>query len=89
MGSETARRFLFEVLSHVDSNVIGPRLGRLRIHGRRDLETPDFFAVSSRGVVPHIAPDVVAASTKIGGVHIALEDCKSAPESRVHILFLF
>jgi hypothetical protein len=86
MGSEVLRRMLFEVLSHVDPNVVGPRLGRLRIQGRKDLETPGFMAISSRGVVPHISPDVLAANTQVGGVHIALEDCKSLDESRVHIL---
>jgi queuine tRNA-ribosyltransferase accessory subunit len=87
MGSETIRKVLFEVLSHVDPNVVGSRLGRLCVHGRKDLETPNFMAVSSRGVVPHISPDVLAANTKIGGIHIALEDCKSPHESRVHLLF--
>ena len=76
MGSESVRKVLFEVLSHVDSNLAGPRLGRLVVQGRKELETPGFMAVSSRGVVPHISPDVLAANTQIGGVHMALEDCK-------------
>ena len=76
MGSETAKRVFFEILSHVDPNIVGSRLGRLYARGRKELETPDFLAVSSRGVVPHISPDVVA-NTQIGGLHMALEDCKS------------
>jgi queuine tRNA-ribosyltransferase subunit QTRTD1 len=71
----TGRRILFDVLSHVDPNAAGPRLGRLSIHGRRGLETPNFFAVTSRGVVPHLTPDVISAHTQMGGVHMALEDC--------------
>ena len=53
-----------------------PRLGRLNVQGRKTLETPGYIAVSSRGVVPHISPDVLASQTDIGGVHLALEDCK-------------
>ncbi|KAG0646413.1 Queuine tRNA-ribosyltransferase domain-containing 1 [Hyphodiscus hymeniophilus] len=75
MGSESAKRVFFELLSHVDPNMVSPRLGRLRVHGRKGLETPDFIAVSSRGVVPHITPDVVA-NTPVGGFHMALEDCE-------------
>jgi queuine tRNA-ribosyltransferase subunit QTRTD1 len=73
--SVTGRKILFEVLSHVDPNAGGPRLGRLSIPGRRNLETPNFFAVTSRGVIPHLTPDVIAEHTRIGGVHFALEDC--------------
>lgn len=67
---------LFETLSPVDLNVIGPRLGRLTVPGRSQLDTPNFFAVTSRGVIPHITPDVLASSTDIRGLHMALEDCK-------------
>ena len=76
MGSEAGKRVFFEILSHVDPNVIRPRLGRLLVHGRKELETPDFIAVASRGVIPHVTPDVIA-NTQIGGIHMALEDCKS------------
>jgi queuine tRNA-ribosyltransferase accessory subunit len=72
----TGRKVLFEILSLLDATGAGPRLGRLSIQGRRSIETPNFFAVTSRGVVPHLTPDVVSAHTQIGGVHIALEDCK-------------
>lgn len=67
---------VFETLSHVDPNVCGPRLGRLRVEGRNGLDTPNFLAITSRGVVPHMTPDVIASSTDIKGVHMALEDCK-------------
>lgn len=84
MGSDAAKRIFFEILSHVDPNVISPRLGRLCVQGRKDLETPDFMAISSRGVIPHMTPDVIATNTRVGGVHIALEDCKSWPRSRAN-----
>lgn len=85
---ETGGRILFQLLSHADPNAAGPRLGWLSLPNRRDLETPNFFAVTSRGVVPHLTPDVISAHTRIGGVHMALEDCKcSIYQSRA--LFYF
>lgn len=73
--SEKGTKLLFEVLTRVDPGVSSPRLGRLSLPGRKDLLTPDFFAVGSRGVVPHITPDMISSSTQFGGVHMALEDC--------------
>jgi queuine tRNA-ribosyltransferase len=70
------RGLVFEILSHFDAGSAGPRLGRLAVKGRQELETPNFLAVGSRGVVPHLAPDVILAHGKFGGVHMALEDCK-------------
>jgi Queuine tRNA-ribosyltransferase len=52
------------------------RLGELAIKGRKVIQTPNYLAVTSRGVVPHITPDVMSQHTGIGGVHVALEDCK-------------
>ena len=71
----TGKHISFKILSNTDRNVRA-RLGRLAIRGRKDLETPCFLALTSRGVVPHVTPDVLAAHTQIGGVHMALEDCK-------------
>jgi queuine tRNA-ribosyltransferase subunit QTRTD1 len=86
--AETGGRVLFQLLSHADPNVSGPRLGRLSLSHRRDLETPNFFAVTSRGVVPHLTPDVISAHTQIGGVHMALEDCEYRRTGHV-LCFLF
>ncbi|KAH6703289.1 putative Queuine tRNA-ribosyltransferase-like protein [Leptodontidium sp. MPI-SDFR-AT-0119] len=72
--SEKGKRLLFEVLSHVDPSVAGPRLGKLSLPRRKDVLTPDIFAIGSRGVVPHVTPDVLAAHTQFGGIHMALED---------------
>lgn len=71
---EKGKSLVFEILSQIDPNVLGPRLGKLVIPERRPLETPNFFAITSRGVIPHISPDIIAAHTQIGGVHMALED---------------
>jgi queuine tRNA-ribosyltransferase len=73
--SGQGRKLAFEILSHVDPNILGPRLGKLVVSDRKDLETPNFFAIGSRGVVPHMTPDVIATHTNFGGVYMALEDC--------------
>ncbi|TAQ83979.1 hypothetical protein B7494_g7702 [Chlorociboria aeruginascens] len=66
----------FEILNSLESNATGirTRLGRLSIPGRRPLETPNFIAISSRGVIPHMTPDIIASHTQINGVHMAIED---------------
>ena len=69
------KQHFFRVLSSADSDASGARLGQVQINGRRDLDTPNFLAISSRGVIPHISPDVIAAHTNFGGVHMAVEDC--------------
>lgn len=74
---EERRVVSFKVLGDGDPNNTRPRRGRLSVKDRRDLETPNFIAISSRGVVPHMTPDVIMASSQIGGVHLALEDCKT------------
>ncbi|TVY44124.1 Queuine tRNA-ribosyltransferase accessory subunit [Lachnellula occidentalis] len=71
---EDPRGHFFDIVDLFDTSVVTPRLGILRVKGRQELETPNFFAISSRGVVPHLTPDVISASTTIGGVHMALED---------------
>jgi queuine tRNA-ribosyltransferase accessory subunit len=40
------------------------------------IETPHYVAVTSRGVVPHVSPDVLARHTSIKAVYFGLEDCK-------------
>jgi queuine tRNA-ribosyltransferase len=70
-------KYSFEILTSANSNEPRPRLGRLAIQGRKELPTPNYLAITSRGVVPHISPDVLSSQTQIGGVHLALEDCES------------
>ncbi|KAK2623794.1 hypothetical protein QTJ16_006975 [Diplocarpon rosae] len=72
--SKKGKSLTFEIVSHADSSLLAPRLGRLSLPGRRDLLTPDYLAVSSRGVVAHITPDVITSHTQFTGVHMALED---------------
>lgn len=73
----TGKKMIFELLSHVEPSIAGPRVGRLSIQGRHPFETPNFFAISSRGVIPHVTPDFISAHIRIGGIHMALEDCES------------
>lgn len=76
MAKKGAKSLSFELLGVTDPHAAAPRLGLLAVKDRKVLETPNFVAVTSRGVVPHMTPDVIAASSRIGGVHMALEDCK-------------
>jgi queuine tRNA-ribosyltransferase subunit QTRTD1 len=77
MAVEAIKRVTFKILSDVDPNIAAPRLGRLAVWGRKEIETPNSFAVSSRGVIPHMTPDVIRSISQLGGVHMALEDCRS------------
>ncbi|CCU79167.1 tRNA-guanine transglycosylase family protein [Blumeria hordei DH14] len=74
MDSENGKNLSFEILCEEYTTTYGPRLGKLSIRGRRPIETPNFFGITSRGVIPHITPDVMASHIQVGGVHIALED---------------
>ncbi|CAL3970244.1 unnamed protein product [Diplocarpon coronariae] len=72
--SKNGTNLTFEIVSHPDPSLVAPRLGQLSLPGRKDLFTPDYLAVSSRGVVAHITPDVLTSHTQFTGVHMALED---------------
>ncbi|CAD6500376.1 BgTH12-07553 [Blumeria graminis f. sp. triticale] len=74
MDSANGKNLSFEILCEDYTATYGPRLGKLLIRGRRPIETPNFFGITSRGVIPHITPDVMASHIQVGGVHIALED---------------
>lgn len=56
----------------------GLRLGTLSLPGTRPIQTPNFLAITSRGVVPHISPDILRKKTSVNGVYVALEDCTSS-----------
>ncbi|KAF2665453.1 tRNA-guanine transglycosylase [Microthyrium microscopicum] len=51
-----------------------PRIGRLSVPQRKAILTPGFVATTSRGIIPHIAPDVQAKHTHIPGVYLPIED---------------
>ena len=66
----------FSVLKSTVSGGIERRLGRFALPGRRALPTPHYIAISSRGTVPHVSPDMLRWHTDVRGVYVALEDCK-------------
>ncbi|KAL8693468.1 MAG: hypothetical protein Q9218_001699 [Villophora microphyllina] len=59
-----------EIPSHND----GQRLGRISLSGRAAIDTPHYFALSSRGCVPHLTQDIARDRTGIKGIYTALED---------------
>lgn len=78
MTSNTQENMRFELLKASSADGAGARLGRLVFSGSRTLDTPDFFAITSRGAVPHITPDNLSKHAPVRGSYIALEDCKSS-----------
>jgi hypothetical protein len=54
----------------------GPRLGTMSMRGRSTVQTPHYFALSSRGAVPHISQDMMHDHTAIMSIYCALEDCE-------------
>ncbi|CCT65606.1 related to queuine-tRNA ribosyltransferase [Fusarium fujikuroi] len=51
------------------------RIGRLAFaSNRRIMQTPNYIAVASRGVVPHLTPDNVAKHTTFDAAYLAIED---------------
>jgi queuine tRNA-ribosyltransferase len=73
---ERDQEMRFEVLKAVLGEGAAARLGQLALPKRNRIETPNFLAVTSRGVVPHLTPDNVAKHGGFGGSYMALEDCK-------------
>ena len=61
------------------TGALAPRLGRLSLPGRAPISTPAFLSNTSRGVIPHITQDNFRKHVDIGGVYVALEDCKLSP----------
>ncbi|CCC08861.1 unnamed protein product [Sordaria macrospora k-hell] len=58
----------------------GARLGRLAFSGRRTVDTPNFFGLTSRGVIPHVTPDNVEKHLHTNGTYMALEDFIERPQ---------
>jgi hypothetical protein len=67
--------FSFKLLTTSPQAVITcARLGQLITRSGK-IQTPNFIAPSSRGVVPHLSQDNLRDHTKIPGVYVAVEDC--------------
>lgn len=67
-------RKMFEILTSAASDGCTARPGCLTFAGRRAIDTPNYAAVTSRGVVPHLTPDNLHRHTSVGAAYVALED---------------
>ena len=68
----------FETLKAAGGEGLAARLGRLVLSHRQAVDTPNFFAVASRGVIPHLTPDTIARHGGFSGAYMAMEDSESA-----------
>ena len=76
---------MFSIIA-ATAHSLGPRLGQLRLTGRKIIETPHYLALTFRGVVPHMTQDTFARDASIDGVYVPLEDCKSITSPVITIL---
>lgn len=67
---------IFEILKKAADGSAAARLGRLSLPKRNPIETPNYIAVASRGVIPHVTPDNLAKYAPFGAAYMALEDCE-------------
>ncbi|KAI5859422.1 tRNA-guanine transglycosylase [Durotheca rogersii] len=73
------------MFSIIKSAAVGggvPRVGRLILPKRTPLDTPNYIGISSRGVIPHLTPDVVSKHTDLDGVYMGLEDFMERSKER-------
>lgn len=66
----------FDILKTIASDGVTARLGRLALPRREAIDTPNFLAVTSRGVLPHLTPDNLSRYGAFPGVYMAMEDCE-------------
>ncbi|KAK1783421.1 tRNA-guanine(15) transglycosylase-like protein [Copromyces sp. CBS 386.78] len=78
-GQEPTTTMTFELLKTAVKDG-GARLGRLAFSGRRTVDTPNFFGLTSRGVIPHVTPDNVEKYLHTNGTYMALEDFIERPQ---------
>ncbi|CEF83067.1 hypothetical protein SNK03_008757 [Fusarium graminearum] len=73
--SQESTLTMFELLKPASGEAGVARLGRLAFAGgRRTMQTPNYIAVASRGVVPHLTPDNVTKHTTFDASYLAIED---------------
>ncbi|OHW94659.1 queuine tRNA-ribosyltransferase [Colletotrichum incanum] len=73
-GERNSEGMIFEILKKAVNGTSAARLGRLSLPKRNPIETPNYIAVASRGVVPHVTPDNLEKHTSISAAYMALED---------------
>ncbi|KAG8158899.1 hypothetical protein KVR01_011342 [Diaporthe batatas] len=74
---------IFETLKAAGGDGLVARLGRLVLPQRQAVDTPNYFAVASRGVVPHLTPDTIAKYGGFSGAYIAMEDMVEKSQKRI------
>ncbi|EGX52669.1 hypothetical protein AOL_s00007g452 [Orbilia oligospora ATCC 24927] len=65
------------------------RTGVLNLSKGFTVQTPNFLAPTSRGVVPHISPDNFERNTGVEGVFVALEDFIEKAPQRIPPLYTY
>ncbi|KAF7546434.1 hypothetical protein G7Z17_g8431 [Cylindrodendrum hubeiense] len=65
---------MFEILKSATADVGAARLGRLALGNHRVMETPNYLAVASRGVIPHLTPENMERYTAFDAAYMAIED---------------
>ncbi|KAL9471552.1 hypothetical protein ACSS6W_009493 [Trichoderma asperelloides] len=73
-SSNMSGRRIFELITSAAADGSAARLGKMSLPGRKAIETPNFFAATSRGSVPHLTPDNLRRHTPVSGVYMALEE---------------
>lgn len=76
MTNDAPEHNMFNVLRNVAVDGGVPRVGQMTLPKRGCIDTPNFFALASRGAVPHMTPDVISKHTELNGSYMALEDCE-------------
>ncbi|KAI0009067.1 tRNA-guanine transglycosylase [Xylariaceae sp. FL0662B] len=74
MTDPKPENLMFNVLKNAVVKGVGPRVGQLSLPKRKPVDTPNFFGITSRGVIPHVTPDVLSKHTNLAGAYMALED---------------
>ncbi|KAH6987396.1 tRNA-guanine(15) transglycosylase-like protein [Ilyonectria sp. MPI-CAGE-AT-0026] len=72
--SGTSNLAMFEILKSATADAGAARLGRLALASRRVMETPNYLAVASRGVIPHLTPENMERYTAFDAAYMAIED---------------
>ncbi|KAH7152443.1 tRNA-guanine(15) transglycosylase-like protein [Dactylonectria estremocensis] len=72
--SKTSDLTMFEILKSASTDGGAARLGRLILANHRVMETPNYLAVASRGVIPHLTPENTERHTTFDAAYMAIED---------------
>ena len=65
---------IFSLISTTARN--GPRLGKLSLPTKSNIQTPHYVGNTSRGAIPHLTQDMQCANSTTKALYMALEDCK-------------